>query len=37
VCSGARETETTLEKELAETKDQVTILKERTTEVQQGE
>lgn len=32
--SGARETEGTLKKELAETKDQVKVLKERTVEVQ---
>jgi hypothetical protein len=34
--SGAKETEDALKKELAETKDQVRILKERTTKVRQG-
>jgi hypothetical protein len=33
---GARETEEALKKELAVTKDQVTVLKERTAEVHQG-
>jgi hypothetical protein len=33
---GARETEDALKKELAETKDQVTVLKERTAEVRHG-
>jgi hypothetical protein len=33
---GAKETEDALKKELAETKDQVKILKERTMEVRQG-
>jgi hypothetical protein len=35
--SDARETEGTLNKEHAKTKDQVTVLKERTAEVQRGE
>jgi hypothetical protein len=34
--AGARETENALKKELAEVKDQVTVLKERTTEVRHG-
>jgi hypothetical protein len=34
--SGTKETEDDLKKELAETKDQVRILKERTAEVHQG-
>jgi hypothetical protein len=34
--AGAKETEDTLKKELAETKDQVKILKERTTKTRQG-
>jgi hypothetical protein len=34
--SGANETKDALKKKLVETKDQVTILKERTTEVCQG-
>jgi hypothetical protein len=34
--AGAKKTEDALKKELAETKDQVKILKERTTEVHQG-
>jgi hypothetical protein len=37
VGSSARETEGALKKELAEVKDQVTVLKERTAEVQRGE
>jgi hypothetical protein len=37
MCPGARETEDGLKKELAETKDRVTVLKERTAEVQRGE
>jgi hypothetical protein len=35
--SGTKETEDALKKELEETKDQVRILKERTTEVRQGD
>jgi hypothetical protein len=35
--SGTKETEDALKKELAETKDLVKILKERTVEVRQGE
>jgi hypothetical protein len=35
--SGAKETEDTVKKELAETKDQVKILKERTSEIRHGE
>jgi hypothetical protein len=34
---GAKETEDALKKDLAETKDQVKILKERTAEVRKGE
>jgi hypothetical protein len=37
MCAGAKETEDALKKELTETKDQVTVLKERTAEVQKGE
>jgi hypothetical protein len=37
MCAGAKETEDALKKEHAETKDQVTVLKERTMEVQKGE
>jgi hypothetical protein len=36
MCSGAREIEGSLKKELTEVKDQVMILKERTAEVQRG-
>jgi hypothetical protein len=35
--AGAKKTKDALKKELAETKDQVRILKERTAEVRQGE
>jgi hypothetical protein len=35
--AGARETENALKKELAEVKDQVTTIKERTAEVHHGE
>jgi hypothetical protein len=34
--TGARETKNALKKELAEVKDQVTVLKERTAEVRHG-
>jgi hypothetical protein len=37
MCVGAKETEDALKKELVETKDQVTVLKERTAKVQKGE
>jgi wobble nucleotide-excising tRNase len=37
MCTSAKEKEDTLKKELAETNDQVKVLKERTAEVQKGE